>query len=212
MKTDIEYVIEQLIHNDLFTFDSLLKSFKESLPLITDLEKKISQVEKKENYDLIIQYILKQSERDKKEIFEEICKLHRTPFLTHKQSLSRIVIINEEVFLHILKNDKRFFLKGPLQTSVDVIEEQLDRYLGTFYPNCFGKKKKIRKKEIYDALINLEDISNPHLITTTKLHPGTGAGKRRRKRYCLTDDGLYEAIPFISLAIRDQLENFRYQI
>ena len=51
--------------------------------------------------------------------------------------------------------------------------------------------------EIYDALMILEDETIPSLITTTKLRPGTGTGKRRRKRYCLTDEGFHEIIPIL---------------
>ncbi len=58
----------------------------------------------------------------------------------------------------------------------------------------------------------LEDESNPPLITTTKLRPGTGAGKRRRKRYCLTDDGFHEIVPIVITVLRDELENLSMQI
>jgi len=70
----------------------------------------------------------------------------------------------------------------------------------------------VRKKEIYDALMILEDESQPPLITTTRLRPGTGTGKRRRKRYCLTDDGFHEIIPIMLIVLRDELDNLWNQI
>lgn len=149
---------------------------------------------------------------NRKEIFEEICKIYRKPFLIHRASLSRVLIVNQEAFLHIIKNDKRFFKHGPENTSVNVIEESLQNCLRTFFPMYFTKEKNVRKKEIYDALMILEDESNPPLITTTRLLPGTGTGKRRRKRYCLTDDGFHEIIPIMLTVLRDELENLKNQI
>jgi len=212
MKKELEYVIDKLVHYESFTYDSLINSFTKHSDLILKFKDEIIKDEKSENHDLIIKYILKQSKENKKEIFEDICKIYRKPFITHRISLSRIIIANAETFLHILKNDKRFFINGPEKTSVDIIEDELGLFLSTLYPNCFSKHKKLRKKETYNALVTLEDISDPPLIITTKLRPGTGFGSRRRKRYCLTDYGLNEIIPIISLVIRDELEKVRVQI
>ena len=212
MKNELEYIIDQLLNNDSFTYESLRNYFHNNPDIIQDFKEEILKDEKSRNHELIVNYILKQSYQNRKEIFDEICKIHRKPFLTHRMSLSRVIIANEEILLHILKNDKRFFNKGPEQTSVDIIEESLGMYLNALYPGCFSKHKKLRKKEIYDALANLEDALDPPLITTARLRPGTGTGKRRRKRYCLTDDGFNEIITIVSLVIRDQLENFRLQI
>lgn len=212
MKNELEYVIDQLLHNESFNYESLRNYFQNHPDLIHEFKEEIVRDEESENHELIVQYVLKQSYQNRKELFDEICKIYRKPFLTHRLSLSRVIIANEEIFLHILKHDKRFFHKGPERTSVDVIEEHLGMYINTLYPNCYSKHKRLRKKEIYDALAALEDTSDPPLITTTKLLPGTGTGGRRRKRYCLTDDGFNEIIFIISLVIRDQLENVHIQI
>jgi len=212
MENELEYVIDQLIHNESFNYESLIKHFQNYPDLIRKFKEEIIRDEKNDNHELIVQYILKQSYQNRKELFDEICKIYRKPFLTHRISLSRVIIANEEIFLHILKHDKRFFQKGPERTSVDVIEEQIGMYINTLYPNCYSKRNRLRKKEIYDALAMLEDTSDPPLITTTKLRPGTGTGGRRRKRYCLTDEGFNEILPIISLVIRDQLENESKQI
>jgi hypothetical protein len=58
----------------------------------------------------------------------------------------------------------------------------------------------------------LEDDSDPQLITTTRLRPGTGTGKRRRKRYCLTDEGFDAIIPIVLIVIRDELDHLLNQI
>jgi hypothetical protein len=207
-----QYIIDQLFHNSSFTSESLLEYFKKNPNAIGKFKELIEKDEQNEHHELITQYILKKPTQDRTELLEEVCKIHRKPFLTHKLSLSRVIIANEEIFLHILRNDKRFFIAGPAFTSVDVIEEQLASIFNTFYPDCFSKEKMIRKKEIYDAIVALEDEVNPPLITTTKLHPGTGSGKRRRKRYCLSDDGFNQMISFLLLVIRDELENVQKQI
>lgn len=212
MKKDLEYLINQLLKNPSFNYESLNEYLKNHPELIRDFKEEIIKDEQNENHELIKQFILIQSSENRKEIFDEICKIYRKPFITHKSSLSRVVIANEEIFLHILRNDKRFFKDGPENTSVDSIEEKIGVYLNTLYPNSFSKQKSIRKKEIYDALANLEDTSDPPLITTAKLRPGTGTGTRRRKRYCLSDEGINQIIPIISLVIRDQLDDFRLQI
>jgi len=202
-----KHVINELIHNDTYTFDKLNNHLKNNPEDIHDLKKALSIDGESEYHNLIINYIKKHSIENRKELFDEISKIYRRPFLIHSTSLSRVLIVNQEVFLHILKNDVRFFKDGPERTSVNVIENSLHNYLGTFYPNYFPKDKKVRKKEIYDALMILEDEINPSLITTTKLRPGTGTGKRRRKRYCLTDDGFHEIIPIILIVLVDELEN-----
>jgi len=212
MKEDLKYIIDQIINNEQYTFDSCKEFFHNKPDLISDFKNEICKDELSENHDLIKQYILLHSNIYRVEIFDELCMIHRKPFLTHKNSLSRVLIANEEIFLHIIKNDKRFFKEGPEKTSVDKIEEKLCSFLSTFYPNFFPKDKKIRKKEIYDALEILEDKVNPPLITTTRLKPGTGFGQRKRKRYCLTEEGFDEIVPFLSLVIRDQLEDLRKQI
>jgi len=212
MKNEMKLIIDKLIQNKSFTSESLIEYLHENSLLISEFKDEVIKDAKNEKHELIINYILNQAPKNKKELFDEVCKIHRKPFLTHRLSLSRIVIINEEIFLYILKNDIRFFPKGPEQTSVDRIEDGLHNYISILYPNSFPKNKKLRKKEIYDALINLEEISNPSLIRTTKLKPGTGSGLRRRKRYSLTDDGFNEVVNIISLAICDQLENVRRQI
>ncbi len=212
MKEDLEYLKNQLLTNPSFNNESFIEYLKNHPELIKEFKEEIIKDEETHNHELIKQFILKQSYENRKEIFDEICKIYRKPFITHKLSLSRVVIANQEIFLHILRNDKRFFKDGPENTSVDAIEEKISEYLNTLYPSSFSKQKSIRKKEIYDALVNLEDTSNPPLITTTRLRPGTGTGSRRRKRYCLTDDGLDQIIPIISLVIRDQLDDFRLQI
>ncbi len=206
------YVIDQILHNESYSFESLYQHLKDNPSEITVFKKALVLDAESEKHELIIKYIQKQPLENRKELFEEICKIYRKPFLTHRNSLSRVLIVNQEVFLHIIKNDKRFFLDGPERTSVNVIEETLHHYLSTFFPKYFTQEKNVRKKEIYDALMILEDESNPPLITTTKLRPGTGAGKRRRKRYCLTDDGFHEIIPIVITVLRDELENLSMQI
>jgi hypothetical protein len=206
------YLIEQIIHNKSYTFESLVQHLKDNPEDISKLKKALVLDTQDENHELIIKYIQKQSPEKRRELFEEVCKIYRKPFLTHRSSLSRVLIVNQEVFLHIIKNDKRFFRDGPERTSVNIIEETLDPVLRTFFPHYFTKEKNVRKKEIYDALMILEDESNPSLITTTKLRPGTGTGKRRRKRYCLTDDGFHEIIPIVITVLRDELENLANQI
>jgi hypothetical protein len=205
-------IINELINNDSFTSNSLFNHLQNNPEDIHELKKILSIDSQSEQHRLIINYIKKHHIENRKEIFDEICKIYRKPFLIHRTSLSRILIVNQEIFLHIVKNDKRFFKDGPERTSVDVIEKSLNNYLSTFFPNYFTKDKKVRKKEIYDALMILEDETNPSLITTTKLKPGTGTGKRRRKRYCLTDDGLHELIPIILIVIIDELDNLLNQI
>lgn len=206
------YVIDQILHNESYSFESLYQHLTDNPSEITDFKKALVLDAESEKHELIIKYIQKQPLEKRNELFQEICKIYRKPFLTHRTSLSRVLIVNQEVFLHIIKNDKRFFLDGPERTSVNVIEETLHQYLSTFFPKYFTKKKNVRKKEIYDALMILEDESNPPLITTTKLRPGTGAGKRRRKRYCLTDDGFHEIVPIVITVLRDELENLSMQI
>lgn len=212
MNRQTHYIIEELLHNESYSIETLVNHLKDAPNDIHVLKKALTVDAQHEHHPLIITYIQKQPEKNRKEIFEEICKLYRKPFLTHRTSLSRVIIVNQEVFLHILKNDKRFFRDGPERTSANVIEESLHNYLGAFFPEYFTKEKNVRKKEIYDALMILEDKSDPPLITTTKLKPGTGAGKRRRKRYCLTDDGFHEIIPIVLTVLRDELEDLWNQI
>ncbi|MCJ7572081.1 MAG: hypothetical protein MUO82_09435 [Candidatus Thermoplasmatota archaeon] len=212
MEEDFQYIINKFLNNPSFTSESLLEYLRKNPIAISAFKELIEKDEQNESHELIVQYILKKPLQERKELLEEVCKIHRKPFLTHRSSLSRVVIANEEVFLHILRNDKRFFIVGPEFTSVDVIEEQLTSIFNTFYPFSFSKEKMIRKKEIYDAMVTLEDNVNPPLITTTKLHPGTGTGKRRRKRYCLSDSGFNQITTFLSLVIRDELDNVQKQI
>ena len=212
MKEQPIYVIDEILHNESYTFDSLYSHLKNNPDDIHELKKALTLDAQKEYHNLIIKYIQKLPLENRKELFEEICKIYRKPFLTHHTSLSRVLIVNQEVFLYIIKNDKRFFRDGPERTSVNVIEESFHNYLGAFFPDYFTKKKNVRKKEIYDALMILEDESDPSLITTTRLRPGTGTGKRRRKRYCLTDDGFHEIIPIVLTVLRDELENLWNQI
>jgi len=197
MEENLEYLINKFLNDSSFTHDSLLSYFKSKPNAIKDFKEHIEKDEQNENHELIIQYISKKPIEERKEILEEVSKIHRKPFITHGLSLSRVVIANEEIFLYILRNDKRFFIRGPEYTSVDIIEEKLSSILNTFYPTCFSKEKKIRKKEIYDAIVWLEDELNPPLIKITKLRPGTGSGKRRRKRYCLSENG-FAALPRVS--------------
>jgi hypothetical protein len=206
------FIIDQILHNESYSFDLLVDHLHNNPHEISILKKAINEDAKEIPHDLITNYIIKQSIENRKELFDEICKIYRKPFLTHRTSLSRVLIINQEVFLHIIKNDVRFFRDGPERTSVNVIEDSLNSTLGTFFPQYFSKENTVRKKELYDALKNLEDESNPPLITTTKLKPGTGVGKRRRKRYCLTNEGFDEIIPIVLIAIRDELENLSNQI
>jgi hypothetical protein len=212
MENDLQQIINQFLNNSSSTTESLLNHFRENPNALSTFKGFIEKDEKNEHHELIIQYISKKPAQERKELLEEVCKIHRKPFLTHRLSLSRVVIANEEIFLYILRNDKRFFIAGPEFTSADVMEQQLTSIFNTFYPSCFSKEKMIRKKEIYDAMFTLEEEINPPLITTTKLHPGTGSGKRRRKRYCLSDNGLNQIISFLSFVIRDELEDFRNQI
>ncbi len=212
MEEDFQYIINKFLNNPSFTSESLLEYLRKNPTAIGTLKELIEKDEQNENHELIVQYISKKPIQERKELLEEVCKIHRRPFLTHRSSLSRVFIANEEVFLYILRNDKRFFIAGPEFTSVDVIEEHLTSIFNTLYPFSFTKEKMIRKKEIYDAMVTLEDEVNPPLITTTKLHPGTGTGKRRRKRYSLSDSGLNQIITFLSLVIRDELENVQKQI
>jgi hypothetical protein len=212
MKEQVDYIINKILHDDAYTFNSIANYLEDNTNIIHELKNAISMDMQSEQHILITRYIQKHPGENRKEIFEEICKIYRKPFLIHRTSLSRVLIVNQEVFLHIVKNDVRFFRDGPERTSVNVIEEKLDSYLGSLFPDYFNKDKKVRKKEIYDALMNLEDDTDPSLITTTKLKPGTGSGRRRRKRYCLTDDGFHEIIPIIIIVLRDELENLRNQI
>lgn len=212
MKERSLYVIDKLLHDDTYTFDALFRHLKNNPEDIQELKKALILDARQEPHTLILYYIIKQPLENKKEIFEEICKIYRKPFLTHRTSLSRVLIVHQEVFLHIIKNDRRFFKDGPERTSVNVIEESLQGYLGAFFPDYFSKEKQVRKKEIYDALMVLEDESDPPLITTTKLRPGTGSGERRRKRYCLTDEGFHEILPIVITVLRDELENLFEQI
>ncbi len=212
MVDDVQKIIDQNFHNLSFSSESLLNYFRNNPAALLIFKKCIEKDEQNESHDLIVQYISKKPVEERRELLEEVCKIHRKPFLTYRASLSRVMIANEEVFLYILRNDKRFFTTGPEFTSVDVMEQQLSNILNTFYPSCFSKEKKIRRKEIYDATVILEDEITPPLISTTKLHPGTGSGKRRRKRYCLSDNGLNQMISFLSLVIRDELEDLQNQI
>jgi hypothetical protein len=212
LREQIPYFIDELLHNESYTVESLHHHLKNNPGDIHELKKALGQDAQNEHHTLIINYIQKQPLEHKKEIFEELCKIYRKPFLTHRSSLSRVLIVNQEVFLHIIKNDKRFFRDGPERTSVNVIEETLQTYLGTYFPAYFSKEKNVRKKEIYDALMTLEDNADPPLIRTTKLRPGTGTGERRRKRYCLTDDGFHEILPLVLTVLRDELENLLLQI
>jgi len=212
MKEHSIYIIDELIHNENYTFESLLLHLKENTKDIEHLKNALVNDAQSDQHDLIKKYIKKQSLENRKEIFEEICKIYRKPFLTHRTSLSRVLIVNQEVFLHIIKNDVLFFRDGPERTSVNIIEEALDSSLGVFFPYYFSKDNKVRKKEIYDALRTLEDETDPPLITTTRFKPGTGTGKRRRKRYCLTEQGFEEIIPIVLIVIRDELDNLRNQI
>ncbi len=206
------YVIQELLQNASFSYESFSQHLKNNPDEINELKNALMKDSRSEQHPLILNYINIQPTENKKELLEEVCKIYRKPFLTHRSSLSRVLIVNQEVFLHIIKNDRRFFRDGPERTSVNVIEETLHSYLGTFFPAYFTKEKNVRKKEIYDALMTLEDASEPSLITTTKLRPGTGTGKRRRKRYCLTDDGFHEILPIIVTVLRDELENLQTQI
>lgn len=206
------YLVNKMLDSDEYTFESFIDYLKDNPNDIDKLKKALIEDAKSEDHLLIKKYITKQPVEYRKEIFEEICKIYRKPFLTHRTSLSRVLIVNQEVFLHIIKNDKRFFRDGPERTSVNVIEESLITYLPTFFPHYFTKEKNVRKKEIYDALMILEDESQPPLITTTRLRPGTGTGKRRRKRYCLTEDGFHEIIPIMLIVLRDELDNLWNQI
>lgn len=211
--TDQQLVfISDMIHKKEYSFEKLLFFLNNNPEHISKLKKALVLDAQNEQHNLIIDYVNKQPVEFRKEIFEEICKIYRKPFLTHRASLSRVLIVHQEVFLQIIKNDKRFFIGGPERTSVNMIEESLKAYLGSFFPEYFSKKKNVRKKEIYDALMALEDESDPPLIKTTRLKPGTGSGKRRRKRYCLTDDGFHEIIPILLMVIRDELENLWNQI
>jgi hypothetical protein len=204
--------IRDMIQNKEYPFETFLNFLKNNPEEINKLKKALILDARNEQHSLIIDYINKQPVEYRKEIFEEICKIYRKPFLTHRLSLSRVLIVHQEVFLQIIKNDKRFFIDGPEHTSVNIIEESLKSYLGSFFPEYFSQEKNVRKKEIYDALMALEDESDPPLIRTTRLKPGTGSGKRRRKRYCLTDDGFHEIIPIMLIVIRDELENLWNQI
>lgn len=212
MKERSAYIIDQLLHNDTYTFDALFRHLKNNPEDIQELKKALILDARQEPHTLILHYVIMQPLENRKEIFEEICKIYRKPFLTHRTSLSRVLIVHQEVFLHIIKNDRRFFKDGPERTSVNVIEESLQGYLGAFFPDYFSKEKQVRKKEIYDALMVLEDESDPPLITTTRLRPGTGSGERRRKRYCLTDEGFHEILPIFLTVLRDELENLFEQI
>jgi hypothetical protein len=212
MYNQSKYVINEILHNNDYTFEKLCNYFKKNIEEIHYLKKALNFDSKSEDHNLTINYIKKHTKENREELFDEICKIYRKPFILHNSSLSRVLIVNQEVFLHIVKNDKRFFKDGPERTSANIIENSLNIILGTFYPNYFPKEKRVRKKEIYDALMLLEDETDPPLIATTKLRPGTGTGKRRRKRYCLTDDGFHEIIPIITLILIDELENLFYQI
>lgn len=206
------YLVKKMLHSEEYTFESFINYLKDNPNDIDKLKKALIRDAKSNQHSLITCYITKQPVDYRKEIFEEICKIYRKPFITHQMSLSRVLIVNQEVFLHIIRNDKRFFKHGPERTSVNVIENSLKTYLTTFFPQYFTKEKNVRKKEIYDALMVLEDKSQPSLITTTRLRPGTGTGKRRRKRYCLTEDGFHEIIPIMLIVLRDELDNLWNQI
>ncbi len=206
------YIVHELLYNESYTVDTLYAHLKRNPTDINELKNALVLDAQNDHHTLIINYIKKQPVENRKELFEEFCKLYRKPFLLHRSSLSRVLVVTQEVFLHIIKNDIRFFRDGPERTSVNVIETSLQSYLSIFYPTYFTKEKNVRKKEIYDALMILEDESIPSLISTTKLKPGTGTGKRRRKRYCLTDEGFHEILPIVLAVIRDELENLWNQI
>jgi hypothetical protein len=212
MKEQTRYIINQLLNSETYSFDEFKTYLVHNPNQIKILKQAIVDDENNHQHQLILRYITFQPRIQRRELIDEVCKIYRKPFLTHRSSLSRVLIVNQEVFLHIIKNDVRFFIDGPERTSVNIIEESLNQYLGTFYPQCFSKDNKVRKKEIYDALRILEDESIPQLITTTRLKPGTGMGKRRRKRYCMTNDGFQEILPLISIVIRDELEHILYQM
>ena len=212
MKEHSQFIIDELLQNETYTYESLFLHLKETPEDIDHLKSALVEDAQSDHHDLIINYITKQPIENRKELFEEISKIYRKPFLTHRTSLSRVLIVNQEVLLHIIKNDVLFFRDGPERTSVNIIEEALNTNLGAFFPHYFSKENKVRKKEIYDALRTLEDETDPPLITTTRFKPGTGTGKRRRKRYCLTEKGFEEIIPIVLIVLRDELDNLRNQI
>ena len=107
MKEQPIYIVNELLNNESYTFDSLHNHLNNNPDDINELKKALSLDARTEHHYLIIKYIQKQPIENRKELFEEICKIYRKPFLTHRTSLSRVIIINQEVFLHIIKNRSR---------------------------------------------------------------------------------------------------------
>ena len=58
MKKDLQYVVDQLIHNEKFNYDSLINFFQNNSDLIHDFKEEIIKDEDNINHDLIISYIL----------------------------------------------------------------------------------------------------------------------------------------------------------
>ena len=124
MEENLQNLINKFLSDSSFTHESLLAYFKTNPNAIKDFKEYIEKDEQSENHELIIKYVLQKPIEERNEILEEVCKIHRKPFITHRLSLSRVVIANEEIFLYILRNDKRFFIRGPECTSVDIMKKK----------------------------------------------------------------------------------------
>jgi len=219
MNKELQNIRDEIIHNEIVSYNSLLLRFKANLDLIIQFKKLIAEDEKIDDHELIIKYIKLQSVEDRIEILQEVSNLYRERLLIYQNQISKAYILAQETFLCITQNDKRFFRKGPEKTSADVIAEQLNNYLTTFYPKHFTDEIngeivyiKLDDKAIYKPYASLQEEVELPLIKVTSLAPGTGAGLRRRDRYCLTKEGLDLLIPRLKTVLQDQLDNLLYQI
>ena len=89
------YLVNKMLHRDEYTFESFIDYLKDNPNDIDKLKKALIEDAKSEDHLLITSYITKQPIEYRKEIFEEICKIYRRPFLTHRTSLSRVLIVNQ---------------------------------------------------------------------------------------------------------------------
>lgn len=211
MNGTIDTLKLKIINNEDFTYQNLVNfienKIQEKQNIFIRLKEEIHLDKESEKHELIINYIKKHS--DPRDLLDEIVKSYRKPWLLFSFKLSRADAIILESFLHIMKNDERFFYDGCRWTSVDVVEKEIGPLVKNFYKKIFPKEKEVRTKEIYDALEELEWTRQPPLIKLTRPRPGRIKGNpidRKRKRYCLTDDGVNEIVSFAALQICNDLD------
>ncbi len=80
MKEQPIYVIDEILHNESYTFDSLYSHLKNNPDDIHELKKALTLDAQKEYHNLIIKYIQKLPLENRKELFEEICKIYKGIF------------------------------------------------------------------------------------------------------------------------------------